>query len=46
MVVAIGFEASDRVLFLELEVVDQTLEELPSIRHLLKSWEKARLTLL
>ena len=46
MVVAIGFEASDRVLFLELEVVDQTLEELPSIRHLLKTWEKAGLTLL
>ena len=46
MVVAISFEASDRVLLLELEVIDQALEELPSIGHFLKSWEKARLALL
>ena len=46
MVVPISFEASDRVFLLELEVVDQALQELSSIGHLLKSWEKARLALL
>ena len=46
MVVSISFETSDRVLLLELEVVDQALEELPSIGHFLKSWEKAWLALL
>ena len=39
MVVPISFEASDRVFLFELEVVYQALEELPSIGHLLKSWE-------
>ena len=46
MVVPISFETSDRVFLLELEVVDQALKELPSIWHLLKSWEKAWLALL
>lgn len=44
VVVPIGFEASDRVLFFKLEVVDQTLQQILCVGHLLQSREEARLT--
>ena len=44
MIVAIGLEASDRVLLFELEIVDQSLEQVASVRHLLEAGEQAWLT--
>jgi hypothetical protein len=45
MVVTIGFNASDRVVLFELEVHNQSLQQVPLERHLLKPREKAWLSL-
>ena len=44
MVVTISLKASNAVLFLKLEIIDEPLKELSLERHLLKSWEKTRLS--
>lgn len=43
MVVAIGFETSDRVVFFKLEIVDQTLKQFALVRHLLETRVEALL---
>jgi len=42
VVMTISFEASDRVIPVEAEVVDQSLQKFLLIRHGLQAWEKAR----
>ena len=44
MVVSVRLQASDRVLFLKLEVVDESLKQIAGVRHLLQAREEARLT--
>jgi len=44
VVVSVGFKASDRILFFELKVTDEPVEEVFREGHLLKTGEKARLT--
>ena len=45
VVMPIRFQASDRVLFLELEVVYEPLKQIPCPWHFLETWEEARLSL-
>ena len=41
MIVSVSFKASDRILFFELKVTDETVEKFFCVRHLLQSREKA-----
>lgn len=43
MVVTVSFEASNRVLLLKLEVIDESLQQFACVGHLLEAWEKPRL---
>ena len=44
VVVTVSLEASNRVLLLKLEVIDESLEQFACVGHLLEAREKARLT--
>ena len=43
MVVTVSLEASNRVLLLKLEVIDESLKQFACVGHLLEAREKARL---
>jgi hypothetical protein len=42
VVMTISFEASDRIIPVEAEVVDQSLQQFLLVRHGLQAWEKTR----
>jgi len=44
VVVSVGLQAPDRVFFFELEIIDESLQELLGVGHLLETREKTGLT--
>ena len=44
VIVTVGLHASYRVLLLELEILDQSVEQVSAPRHLLHPWEETRIS--